>query len=227
MKNQVIFVVVRYEEIDRAYVATFLNGLVMASENVSIVSDKTFKLNKTYISAEELIAVLPGTTLELYDCIKPSPMSLEAIREMLISEDILKNVECEWRLHALHIDSAANLHLNEFVFLSKSFEEAFGQIQNDKDMRLMRIDKVYRVVGGNKIPYDLDSVPSAIAKSAEEYIAPFRNKKIWIQVGNIDVSVQMTDEGVVIDTFAMDDEARSTSLDSTYTFFNDCLGFND
>lgn len=45
-----------------------------------------------------------------------------------------------------------------------------------------------------------------------------KNESVWIKVGEFDVSIELTDEGIALDVFDYDDVDREESMASCYAF---------
>lgn len=54
-----------------------------------------------------------------------------------------------------------------------------------------------------------------------------RNEGVYVQVENFDVLLKRTDEGLVVDVFDMDDDAREDTIATTYAFDSDTRSFMD
>lgn len=68
-------------------------------------------------------------------------------------------------------------------------------------------------------------MPSIEQKNEYEYVVQGlpRNESVWLQVGNFDVQLKRTDEGIVVEIFDFHDDQREESMASTYAYDSETI----
>jgi len=144
----------------------------------------------------------------------------------------IENTEVKtlWRLVCVYINQNGERSSHEHIITGKTLEDALIKVPNIPGRWIVGVTQAVRLGVGKEQDQvaDLEEEFVLVPKNTQEYVmSPMPNNSCWVQVGNIDVSLKKTDEGVIVEAFAMGNEGQGDPMFTTYLFFNEAIEGDD